>query len=71
MKKHLPIAAILFLGLTACGNDSEQHNEAPPPAATETDKGTKVRVGGDGVNVETDKVNIDISTDSGSVEIGD
>jgi len=75
MKMHLPIVALLFLGLTACGNGTEadQVNDAPAPAAAEAEaeKGTQVRIGGDGVNVQTDKVDINISSDSGTVRIGD
>lgn len=75
MKTQLVIVALLFIGLTACSSDTttDQQDSAPAaaPAAAEGDKGTQVRIGGDGVNVETDKVDINISADSGTVRIGD
>jgi hypothetical protein len=71
MHKHFPVLGFFILVLTACGADTEQQNAPPPPATEQTDKGTKVRIGSDGVNVETDKVDIKISSDSGAVRIGD
>ena len=72
MKKPLTLVCSLAILSFACGGQAESHEspQAPPAeTATQEQSGTSISIGQDGLNVESDKVDINISSDSGKVEV--
>ncbi len=73
MKKYiLPIAALVIIGLASCAENEAPEKETVIIRETEVpvkeqvpvkEEGTRIRVGEDGVEVESGNVDVDVNTE--------
>lgn len=71
MKTTAALTIALAFALTACGDAPQEETQVPAEqtSAPTEEKGTSVSIGSDGIKVESDKVDVNISSDSGKVEV--
>ncbi len=72
MKYVLPILAFTALTALTCCNEPPKEDPPPAPApvpSAQEEKGTSVVIGEGGVQVESDKVDVNVTTDTAGVKV--